>query len=416
MTRLLTVLFVCLLGAVLWFRLQPDRSAEVGSARPEQPPRVQQERVDYPVLKVRSLGDSLPQTGEWRGKPAFGDFDRDGKLDFAASIRRFDKARIADGIHVFLGDGKGGWTPCDQGLAKDMGYGGIDAADLTADGRLDLMYSGHDLPPRAFANFLKHEGAHEWVAMNAVTGLEAVSCSDVALGDFSGDGVPDLAVMGFFPKTGGLYVMTNLGTGEFGPKHELMPIGDYGAIVRLVDLDGDRRAELLAATSVGAKVFKFVDGAWLDQSDGLPTTVGPGEISGIIRGIAAADLDGDGKLELAIANLPNTGHPPARLFRRQGDRWAAIDKGLPTQESCFDVVFARLGNGTQGLFLAGQHGVLVARCGPDGGCEVLGRIAGTDGVLNVGAGDVDADGTDDVLVVAQSGLRLFAFELPVAAR
>ena len=414
MTRLLTVLFCLLLGAVVVFRLQPDADREIGAqarAKEQRLTASQRQRVEHPALKVRSLGKGLPELGEWRGKPVLRDLNGDGKTDIVCSIRRFDKFKIADGIHVFLGDGAGGWTPCDQGLSKDMGYGGADAADLNGDGRPDLVYSGHDLPPRVFLNFLGYQGQNEWVGLDHIADLDGVSCSDVALGDFDRDGFPDLAVMGFFPKTGGLHVMSNQGTGEWKPRQELMPARDYGAIVRFRDLDGDGNVELIAATAVGAKTWKYGEAEWIDQSEGLPTTIGVGEISGIVRGIDARDIDGDGRAELAVSGLPNASHAPVSLYRREGDRWAAWGRGLPSGESFFDVVFARVG-GAVCMFLAGQQGVVVVRCAADGACEVLGRIEGTRGVLNVGAGDIDGDGSDEVLVVMQKGLRLFAIDAP----
>jgi hypothetical protein len=218
--------------------------------------------------------------------------------------------------------------------------------------------------------------------------------------------------MGFFPKTGGFYVLRNDGSGRFEPKQELLPPTHYGAIVRFEDVDGDGGVDLLAATSLGPRVWHWRDGAWIDGSEGLPSTFGVGEISGITRGVAARDLDGDGRAEIAVAGLPNGQHAAIQLFRREPERWVAIGRGLPDGESCFDVVFARLRGGATGMFLAAQHGVMVVRCAADGACEVLGRIQGTEGVLNVGAGDVDGDGQDEVLVMQQKGLGCFAFDLP----
>lgn len=424
MTKALSVLFLLLLGAVVWFR----REAPVVQEAPRQPSPTERlaaannkEREiamrAFPLLTVRSLGDGLPDTGEWRGKPVLKDLNGDGHVDLVTSIRRIDKHRIADGIRAYLGDGTGHWRLSDKGLAKDMGYGGTDVADLNGDGRPDLVYSGHDLPPRAFLNFLAFEGQDEWVGLESLVDLAGISCSDVALGDYDQDGAPDLAVMGFFPKTGGLYVLRNDGHGVFEPKQELMPAAFYGAIVRWHDVDGDGRVELLAATSQGASVWHWRDGAWSEDHDGLPDTSAVGEINGIVRGIDAHDLDGDGRAEIAVAGLPNPerGHGSIQVYRRDAERWVAIGRDLPTTESCFDVVFARLAGGATGMFLAGQHGVLVVRVAKDGACEVLGRVPGTEGVLNVGAGDVDGDGIDEVLSMQQRGLGLFAFDLPTHA-
>lgn len=412
---LLATTFAGLLAAVVWFNFRHDELPEMGSARQQVTRETKVSPSSVPALPVRSLGSGLPEKGEWRGKPVMADLNGDRKLDFVTSIRRFDKMRIADGIHVYLGDGKGGWASSDSGLSDEMGYGGADAGDVNGDGRPDVVYSGHDMPPRVFANFLGQSGHDEWVGMDSVPGFEQISCSDVALGDFDLDGDLDLAVMGFFPKTGGLYVLTNNGSGEFDSKTDLLTHQFYGAIVRFVDLDADGRVELIAATSVGAKAWWFENGAWVDRSAGLPTTTEVGDISGIVRGIDARDIDGDGQCELAVSCLPTTGHPAIRVFRRAGESWSSWGRGLPSGESFFDVVFARLHGGSTGLFLAGQHGVVAVRCRSDGECETLGRIDRTAGVLNVGSGDVDGDEVDEVLVVGQKGLCVYAIDLPTVS-
>lgn len=418
MIRTLTLLFFALLGTVIWFRYSaPEAAKPADNAAPQSPlpeAYVQPGADAFPLLPARSLSNGLPEDGEWRGKPVLRDLNGDDHLDLAVSIRRYDKSRIADGIRVYVGDGAGSWTAADRGLPDDMGYGGTDSGDFNGDGRPDLFYSGHDLPPRVFLNFLGQENANEWVALESVMDLARISCSDVALGDFNGDGFADAAVMGFFPKTGGFYVLTNDGGAGFLPKKQLLKQTHYGAIVRFHDLDGDGNLELIGATSLGPKVWRHEDGEWIDDSEGLPTTFGLGEISGITRGIDARDLDGDGKAELVHCGLPTEKHASIRLSRREGDRWASWGDDLPIVESCFDVVFARLPGGHNGMFLAGQHGVLVVRLFEDGRNTVLGRIDATGAVLNVGAGDADGDGDDEVLALGQRGLKMFDFDLPEA--
>ena len=396
---------------MIWFRSNQTEPAD--NAQLEQPqPSNNPGKDQFELLTSHSLSNGLPDAGEWRGKPAMQDLNGDGHVDLVVSIRRYDKFRIADGIHVYTGDGSGNWTAADRGLPDDMGYGGSDCGDFNGDGRPDVFYSGHDLPPRVFLNFLGQDNANEWVGLDSLEDLDGISCSDVALGDYNNDGFTDAAVMGFFPKTGGLYVLENNGGAEFHPKQQLMKRSHYGAIVHFFDVDGDGSLELVAATSKGPQVWRFRDNEWVQDSDGLPNTYGSGEISGIVRGIAARDLDGDGKAELAVACLPNEerDHPPIRLYRQTAEGWKLWGKPLPVTESCFDVTFANLPNSTTGMFLAGQHGVLVVRLHRDGDHHVLGRIADTADVLNVGAGDANGDGVDDVLVLGQRGVRVFAFE------
>lgn len=419
MIRILSAALILLAAAVYWFQFGPGAEAAV---QPQPQNQEQPSGPSHRMLRCRDVGKGLPDGGEWRGKPLIADLDGDGKPDLAASLRRFEMSKLGDGIHVFLNDGAGNWQACDRGLATDMGYGGIDAGDVNGDGRLDLCYSGHDLPPRLFLNFLHNAEQREWVGIESIKDLPPNSCADVALGDYDGDRHADLAVVGWLPKQGGVYVFHNDGRGEFSNPVELVPSAHYGALLRFHDLDGDGRCELIGATSMGARVWRHSDGKWLDESKGLPVTDGVGQIGGIIRAIDAMDVDGDGSAELVVAGIPDDehGHPAVRLWKRTADGWAQWGSGLPPAgESFFDAVFARLDDkGTRGLFLAGQPlgqaqlgGVLVVRVARDGACTVLGRVPGTAGVLNVAAGDVDGDGIDEVLVVGQLGLRIVKLDL-----
>ena len=124
--------------------------------------------------------------------PAVGDFNKDGKLDFAIT---------QDGIAVFLGNGDGSFQPeVDYPIAGFAAN--VLAVDLNRDGKLDLIVP--DDPPPAVAELMGNgDGTFQspMFFQNGVGGGPVV-------GDFNRDGNLDLALL-----NGDRGVTTMLGTG-----------------------------------------------------------------------------------------------------------------------------------------------------------------------------------------------------------
>lgn len=351
-----------------------------------------------PALSARSLSMGLPTQGQWRGNPILRDLDGDGHLDLVASIRRIDQSTPGEGIFVWRGDGLGEWRPWLDGLRRDMSYGGSAVADVDGDGRLDIAFSGHDQRPHVF---LQGEDS-VWKPLSAGIDLDGV-CADVALGDFDQDGNVDLATVGFYPKNGGLVAFLGDGFGAFHRWEDLIEPVHYGARVTAADLDGDGRPEVLAATSTGPRVWSFDGEAWVDRSQGFEAP----EIGGSDLALLHQDLDGDGRPELLSVGMNYPGHPSLRLFRLEDETWTSWGD-LPADEAFFDAEFAQLdGRGAPELVAAGRFGISVFTMTAPGVFERTGRIAGTDGVINVTAGDVTGDGRDEVVFVGYGGVHVY---------
>ena len=112
----------------------------------------------------------------------------------------------------------------------------------------------------------------------------------VAVGDFNGDGVPDLAATGF----DGVSVLLNEGNGSFQPARNFGAAGSSQSVA-VGDFNGDGRLDL-AVNSDDTRVSVL-----LGQGDGTfqpPLTFGVGTFPSV----AAGDFNGDGKLDLATAN------------------------------------------------------------------------------------------------------------------
>ncbi len=99
-------------------------------------------------LRLEKVGQSgLPHQGMWRASFVLADANGDGIVDIIAP-----PSRVGDGkLHVWLGDGKGAFTPwpvtfTDGGKPQErfsIDYGGVAVGDIDGDGFLDVVSASH---------------------------------------------------------------------------------------------------------------------------------------------------------------------------------------------------------------------------------------------------------------------------------
>ena len=115
------------------------------------------------------------------------------------------------------------------------------------------------------------------------------------VGDFSGDGKPD--VLAVNPSTGDLWMFAGTGNGGFAPEAVRVGTGwsQFTQVIGPADFNGDGKADVLAVNSSGVLFLYAGNGAggWLP---GTGTQIGSGWSGSIMSGIA--DFDGDGKADL----------------------------------------------------------------------------------------------------------------------
>ena len=226
--------------------------------------------------------------------------------------------------------------------------------------------------------------------------------------DVDGDGDLDLVVSA---DSGAIKVgvLKNVdGHGKFGPVENVASAGFATTSIVAADIDGDGDMDLGAVSLFENKV------SWLNNTDGLGTYERI-VVSGLVndpRAVVAADIDGDGDVDLVSASFgdakvawyPNLG---GGVFGEQ----IVVATGVTGASSVVAADFD--GDGDLDLLYAGKDADLcwwVANDGSGGFGGVMGATAsGVDGPVSVAAGDFNKDGRIDFAVALNEGNKVVWF-------
>jgi len=206
------------------------------------------------------------------------DFNGDGKLDILTS----------DGT-MNLGNGDGTFKP---GTA--VSSGALAVADFNGDGKPDILQQGT-------GTLLVLLGNGDGTFQAPVSTASGANLSVVAAGDLNGDGKAD--VVGVFDSTLLVYVSNGNGTFATGVSYTIGTTTPGETGVSLGDFNGDQITDIVVTNS-GASQEVFFPGKG-DGTFGAPTT--STGVSGPACAVAG-DFNGDGKLDLAVscyADAPN---------------------------------------------------------------------------------------------------------------
>lgn len=125
--------------------------------------------------------------------------------------------------------------------------------------------------------------------------------ANLVVADVNGDGRPDLVVANAADRTVSVRLADPARPGFFLPATVLATPGRTPLDVAVGDLDGDGRADLVVAASGANSVLVFTQTATGAFNAPVAFTVG-----GDPQAVTVADLDGDGTLDIAVATAANT--------------------------------------------------------------------------------------------------------------
>jgi len=247
---------------------------------------------------------------------------------------------------LFHNNGDGTFTDVSEqaGLNQYLGKGmGIAIADFNGDGRMDVFVTNDKTPHFLYRN----DGNGKFTEVAFAAGVSANDSGAMVSGmgcdfkDFDNDGWPDIFVTDLITNSFTLFV--NQGKGFFLDRTFPSAIGPAssshsGWSTAFLDIDNDGWKDLFSAGSHvvdNVELYnpsaRYKEGCFLYRNLGqgtfedLSRSVGPDlQVSGAWRGVAVADFDNDGTLEVAVSQL----NGPAALFAKRGGpaaNWMLLD-------------------------------------------------------------------------------------------
>jgi hypothetical protein len=240
-----------------------------------------------------------------------GDFNRDGKVDLAMGC--------GDGCAgIALGNGDGTFQPLSTFDSGGIGSISVSVADVNSDGKQDLLTANYYCADCGYtsgtAGVLLGNGDGTFQEAVSYPSL-GIWATGIAAADLNGDGKPDLVVANNCEggdcsnNTPGLVaVLLGNGDGTFQPGVAYSPGGVMTNAVAIADVNGDRKPDLLLANICGSGCTGMNDegsvGVLLGNGDGTfqpPVSYGTGGLGAYA--LAVGDFNRDDRPDLAVANI-----------------------------------------------------------------------------------------------------------------
>jgi len=231
-------------------------------------------------------------TGQFPSAIAVADFNGDGKIDLVVA----DSTLTNQLLSTLLGNGDGTFqnkiSQTLTGILRSLAVG-----DFNGDGKLDVaaVIDGTN----AVSIFLGHGDGSFAAPVQYPTGPMVLSppYHNVLVGDFNGDGKPDLAVA----TDNGVAILLGNGNGTFQPFSVVTSLVSFDPgddLVALADFNSDGKLDIIKSTQTG------IINVALGNGDGTFQQALGFQIPAILNTESAVvgDFNGDGKPDLAFAS------------------------------------------------------------------------------------------------------------------
>jgi len=358
---------------------------------------------------------------------AIADVNGDSKPDLIVANNCANNNCNNGSVNVFLGNGDGTFQPAVAYNSGGQSANFVAVGDLNGDGKPDLAVANQCLSNsncnNGVVSVLLGNGDGTFNSAVNYTATGAYSNS-IAIADLNGDGHPDLAVGSECNNPnqcsiGSVSIFLGNGDGTFQAAVDYASGGEYAAGVALADINGDGKLDLLVANQIdgnGNWMDGSVAGVLLGNGDGTfqpAASYSSGDVEG--SSIVVADANGDGKPDLLMANACAdnyncyTGAVSVFVGNGDGTLRAGVDYNVNGWVS-FSVATADVnGDGKPDLLVANQctsnnscgNGTVSVLLGNGDGTFQPGVSynSGDQDTFTVAAVDVNGDGKLDLVLV-----------------
>jgi len=327
---------------------------------------------------------------------SIGDLDGDGKADLAVTNY------ISNTVSVFRNTGSA--SSISYAAKVDFTTGSnprsVSIGDLDGDGKADLAVANWSSPTVSiFRNTSVAIGNISYAAkVDFTSGTGPIS---VSIGDLDGDGKADLAVANH--NSGILSVFRNtgsVGSISYAAKVDFTTTSGPHS-VSIGDLDGDGKVDLAVAnnSSNTVSVFRNTGSVGnISYAAKVDFTTGTQPYS-----VSIGDLDGDGKADLAVANYNSNTVSVLRNTSSVGSISYAVKIDLATAGPTSVTMGDLDGDGKVDLAVANYSSNTVSvfrNTGSGGNISYAAKVDFTTGTQphSVSIGDLDGDGKADIAV------------------
>jgi hypothetical protein len=242
---------------------------------------------------------------------------------------------LSNYVSILLGNGDGTFRPGPQspGVPQPADY--IVAGDFNGDGETDLAATGNNIISVLLGN---GDGTFQ----NAVVTAPPFSVLSIGAGDFNGDGKLDLATAGSFGFGGSINILLGNGDGTFRYGSSYAG-GNVPASMALADLNGDHKLDLAIADSEGIGISVLLgrgDGTFreaVNYPTHFPTWVTTADINGDhIPDLVAANFEFPSGASVLLGNGDGTFRPGR--FYRGGRETTSVATGDFNSDGKIDLV------------------------------------------------------------------------------